>query len=70
MNESFGVNVKDLTLTQINAYLLELVKARKAENDAIQNAGHKKTDLNKMPIRDLKDLGVNFKKVIRKNGRR
>ena len=50
--------------------MLELVKARKAENDAIKNAGHKKTDLNKMPIRDLKDLGVNFKKVIRKNGRR
>lgn len=57
-----------MTLTQINAYLLELVKARKAESEAVKNINRKQTDLNKMPLKDLKDLGVNFKKVI-KNGR-
>ena len=65
LTENFGVKIEDLTLTQINAYFLEWVKAEKARKEAEKT--HKSRFVsNETPLASLKKLGF---KIGKKHGR-
>lgn len=65
MNEYFGVKVEDLSLTQINAYVLEIAKDLKHQKERLK--GPQTVLDNKAKLTDLKNLGF---KIKGKNGRR
>ena len=68
INENFGVNVKDLSLTQINAYLLELARGIKAQREAEKKSYPTKTLGPNTSLKDLKNMGFAFKRIVKKKG--
>lgn len=64
INEYYGQKIEELSLTQINAYILEIVKAQKGQQKAIRGVKTNRIDAN-TPLSSLKGMGVKI--VIGKN---
>lgn len=62
INEYFGQKIEDLSLTQINAYVLEYAKAQKAEAEALKKSGPTKVLTGKESLGSLKKLGFRIGK--------
>ncbi|MBR1980699.1 hypothetical protein [Candidatus Proelusimicrobium excrementi] len=65
INEYFGQKIEDLSLTQINAYVLEIVKAQKAQQKALKGVKTNRIDAN-TPLNSLKGMGVKILSVKKK----
>ena len=62
INEYFGQNIEDLSLTQINAYVLEYTRAQKAEAEVLKKSGPTKVLNGQESLGSLKKLGFRIGK--------
>lgn len=53
-------------MTQINAYLLELARGIKAQREAEKKSYPTKTINPNSNLKDLKNMGFSFKRIVRK----
>lgn len=65
INEYYGQKIEELSLTQINAYVLEIVKAQKAQQKALKGVKTNRIDAN-TPLNSLKGMGVKILSVKKK----
>ena len=65
INEYYGQKIEELSLTQINAYVLEIVKAQKAKQKALKGVKTNCIDAN-TPLNSLKGMGVKILSVKKK----
>lgn len=62
INEYFGQKIEDLSLTQINAYVLEYTRAQKAEAEVLKKSGPTKVLNGQESLGSLKKLGFRIGK--------